>query len=178
MVTQQKTQAHSRQALIMQLYKTAFPDVAAFVRKMGGSLDEAKDVFQDALVIYYEKNKETAFLPDKGHRQYLMGIARHLWYKHHGHEKHTIPLATLPDLQSPGDEPQVSTQLLRYLELSGKRCLDLLSAFYYEQLNMKELARRFGFSGERSATAQKYKCLEKVREAVGQHKLTKDDFYD
>ncbi|HBW79380.1 MAG TPA: hypothetical protein DEF78_02660, partial [Sphingobacterium sp.] len=44
-----------RQLLFMNLYKSTFPIVAKYVSRMGGNLDEAKDVFQDALLVYYEK---------------------------------------------------------------------------------------------------------------------------
>ena len=37
-----------REELFISLYKKAFPLVARYVSKMGGSFDEAKDVFQDA----------------------------------------------------------------------------------------------------------------------------------
>ncbi|WP_246230140.1 RNA polymerase sigma factor [Mucilaginibacter humi] len=37
-----------RQQLFINLYKKAFPIVAKYVSRMGGSFDEAKDVFQDA----------------------------------------------------------------------------------------------------------------------------------
>ncbi len=46
--------AAERKLLLMQLYQQAFPLVAKFVRNRNGSFEEAKDIFQDALVIYYE----------------------------------------------------------------------------------------------------------------------------
>ena len=54
--------------------------------------------------------------------------------------------------------------VLASLERTGKKCLRLLKAFYYDHLSMDDIAARFGFNGRRSATVQKYKCLEKVRE--------------
>lgn len=178
MVIEEKIKWQINEAAIVELYKTAFPEVAAFVRKMGGSLTEAKDIFQDALVIYYEKNSETGFIPDQGHTYYLKGISRYLWYKKFREAKLNVPLTDETFMQLEVEEPKISSKLLHFLELSGKRCLELLSAFYYEQLNMKEVAQRFGFSGERSATAQKFKCLEKVREAVREQTLNKEDFYE
>jgi hypothetical protein len=43
---------------------------------------------------------------------------------------------------------------------------------------MVKVAQLFGFSGERSATVQKYKCIEKVRETVKQKALTYEDFLE
>ncbi len=54
--------------------------------------------------------------------------------------------------------------------------MDMLQAFYYDKLNMREIAERFNLSGERSATVQKHKCLEKVREKVKEKSMTYEDF--
>lgn len=178
MVIKEKEQRLTREAVIMELYKTAFPEVAAFVHKMGGSLAEAKDIFQDALVVYYEKKLEADFAPKHGHSAYLKGIAKHLWYKNFRKAKLSEPLTHETLRLTEEAEGAVSSKLLQFLELSGQRCLEVLSAFYFEQLSMKAVAQRFGFSGERSATAQKFKCLEKVRGAIRERTLSKADFYE
>jgi predicted DNA-binding protein YlxM (UPF0122 family) len=83
-------------------------------------------------------------------------------------------VSDVPEEQS---EPQAQhDRLLHFLERSGKQCMELLTAFYYDKLSMQRIAARFGFSGERSATVQKYKCLEKVRTAVHQKNMQYDDF--
>lgn len=173
-----KTNRLNREQHIEQIYQRAFPKVAAFVRKMNGTLDEAKDVFQDALLLFYEKQQAKTSAPLKSEEAYVIGIAKHLWYKQHSESKPLTPLnEALKNYLPEEQEPHVGQGLLGFIEQSGKKCLDLLSSFYYEQLNMKDIAIRFGFSGERSATAQKFKCLEKVRQAVKQRALSKEDFY-
>jgi DNA-directed RNA polymerase specialized sigma24 family protein len=174
----EKTQTVTREELFIHLYETAFPKVATFVHKMGGSFEEAKDIFQDALIIYYEKNGVLHPGEENNETHYLLGIARHLWYKKYRENKVLRSLSALPDLKLPSEEPKVSESILRFVELSGKKCLALLRSFYYEKLNMKELADKFGFSGERSAAAQKYKCLEKVRNTIQERSLNKEDFYE
>ena len=39
-----------REEFFIQLYKKAFPVVAKYISRMGGSFDEAKDIFQDAFI--------------------------------------------------------------------------------------------------------------------------------
>jgi hypothetical protein len=56
--------------------------------------------------------------------------------------------------------------------------MELLQAFYYDKLPMNTIAGLFGFGGERSATVQKYKCLEKVRDIVKDKSLTYEDFLE
>src|ERR1700712_699996 len=71
----------SREQTFTALYQKAFPAVARYVAKMGGSFEQAKDVFQDALVIYYEKQLTQNITLQSSERAYLLGIAKHLWLK-------------------------------------------------------------------------------------------------
>lgn len=177
MLTIEPTTTQTRQELFIRLYQSAFPGAASFIRKMGGNFDEARDIFQDALLIYYEKTRGQKPDPEHNENAYLVGICKHLWYRKHRDEKAGIPLDENLDLAE-DEEPEVSGRLMHFVERSGKKCLELLKAFYYDKLNMKELAETFGFSGERSATVQKHKCLEKVRNEIQQRSLSKEDFYE
>ncbi|MCZ8285427.1 MAG: sigma-70 family RNA polymerase sigma factor [Bacteroidia bacterium] len=177
MLTIEPTTTQLQQELFIRLYQSAFPAAASFIRKMGGNFDDAKDIFQDALLVYYEKTREQEFDSDHNENAYLVGICKHLWYKRHREQKAGVPLDENLNLTEE-EEPKVSNALMRLVERSGKKCLDVLKAFYYDKLNMKTLSQTFGFSGERSATVQKHKCLEKVRNEIQQRSLSKEDFYE
>ncbi|MBD1391510.1 RNA polymerase sigma factor [Mucilaginibacter glaciei] len=170
-------QSIKTEQLIMRLYQTAFPAVAKYVYKMGGSFDDAKDIFQDALVIYYEKSVAGNLnLHKADDKPYLLGIAKNLWLKKFRGDKDNLPLLDGFDLTEEREEELSSDKLMYYLQTAGKKCMELLSAYYYEKMPMKKIAGLFGFIGERSATVQKYKCLEKVRETIKENALTYEDF--
>src|SRR5688572_18846224 len=63
-----------------EVYEKAFPSVAAFVSKMKGSFSDARDVFHDALIIYYEEITERKLVIEN-REAYILGIAKHLWVK-------------------------------------------------------------------------------------------------
>src|SRR6185295_19349655 len=144
----------------------AFPLVAKYVSQTGGSFEDAKDVFQDALVIYYEKLVSAPVTLQYSEQSYLLGIARHLWAKKNKHPHQPLelddPLVAMAAEETPGIA--ASEKLLDLLHSSGKKCMQLLRAFYYDKLPLGKIAGLFGFSGIRSATVQKYKCLEKIRD--------------
>ena len=171
----------ARDALFGELYQSAFPAVAGFVSQMNGSFQDAKDVFQDALVIYFERSSDPQFRISVAPERYILGIAKHLWIRKFKEDRKNISLNTFEAaLSIPGDFfPSVqSKRVLQFVEQAGKKCLDLLRSFYYDKLNMKELAQKFDFGSEHSATVQKYKCIEKVREAVREKSLTYEDFFE
>ncbi|WP_345954691.1 sigma-70 family RNA polymerase sigma factor [Mucilaginibacter sp. PAMB04168] len=167
-----------KQDWLTNLYLTTFPAVAQHISRQGGSLDEAKDIFQDALIIYYEKAVAGKLQLTHSEKAYILGIAKHLWYQQQHKQKGKVNEDVLNYTELPEDVSAMPStkRLLRYLETAGQKCMDMLQAFYYDKLPMKDIAERFGLSGERSATVQKHKCLEKVRETVKAKSLTYEDF--
>ena len=168
-----------REQLFILLYKKAFPGVAKYISKKGGSFDEAKDIFQDALVVYYEKVIQDRIILNTNEQSYLMGIAKHLWSKRF---KENIKLTAFEGGEGgfveDKDLTPSSEKLLYYLETTGQKCLDILRAFYYDNLSVTRIAELFGYSGIRSATVQKYKCMEKVRETIKERSLKYEDFIE
>ncbi|HWZ21572.1 MAG TPA: sigma-70 family RNA polymerase sigma factor [Cytophagaceae bacterium] len=162
-------------------YERAFPHVARFVRKMGGSFQDAKDIFHDALVIFYEKTKEESFHLKTAEEAYILGIAKHLWIRKFNKDKNTISLDNHEAAISiPNDYfPDVdSKRLLTLLEETGKKCLQLLRSFYYEKLSLKEITDQLGYRSVHSATVRKYKCLEKLRDNVKEKSINYEDFME
>src|SRR5438045_667540 len=75
-----------------ELYEKAFPSVAQFVSKMHGSFADAKDIFHDALVIYYEKTEAESFKVTTSAEAYITGIAKYLWMKKFKLDKRAVSL--------------------------------------------------------------------------------------
>jgi DNA-directed RNA polymerase specialized sigma24 family protein len=166
-----------REKLFIELYKKAFPAVAKYVSRMGGSFDDAKDVFHDALVAYYEKVCINSSKADNN-IAYLVGTVKNLWLKRYRDSGHNVPLDNIEVAFEDDENIPSSRRLIRFLETAGKKCMELLAGFYYHQQPLTEIAGQFGYSGVRSATVQKYKCLEKVRETIKEKALTYDDFIE
>lgn len=168
-----------RRKLLAEWYDQSFPAAARFVRVNGGDMEEAKDLFHDAMIICYEKHLNGRFSADLSAKAYLLGIVRHLWFRRVKESYRSSSLeATSGDIPADTEPKLLSEKLLLLLERSGIRCLELLSAFYYERLSMKQIHKRFGYAGERSATVQKYKCIEKIRDQVKNTTLSYEDFFE
>lgn len=151
---------------IIALYRTCFPDAAKLIRKMGGTVDDAKDTFHDALIIYLERKAAGKLELRDSAGAYVIGTARILWLR----AQRKMDTAILPQEVAEYVEEERSlpgeSSLLQYLEAAGRKCMELLVSFYYQGSDLRRIAERFGWSGTRSAAVQKYKCLEKVRSLV------------
>ncbi len=168
----------ARETFFLRLYQKAFPITAKYISQRGGTFDEAKDIFQDALVLYYEKVLTEKDAHIQNEQIYILGIAKHLWLKKCRSKPQTTeldhPAAEAVAVEE--DEAPAAHKLLQFLATAGEKCMEMLRAFYYDKLPLSEIAQNFGYSGIRSATVQKYKCIEKVRDTVKEKSLSYEDF--
>lgn len=155
-----------------QLYRQ-LPDVMTMVRTHGGTRTEARDLFQDALVIIHEKAQEANWICTGSLAAYLYGICRNLWLaelRAKGKaEKHIAALTTNVTLSAAeaqpisSDEPFMNLAERAFAAL-GEKCRELLTRFYLNNEPLAVIAQAFGYAGEGAAKTRKYKCLEQARE--------------
>ena len=164
-----------------EMYETAFPTVASFVRQMDGSFQDAKDIFQDALIIFLERSTEARITINVSPDRYILGIAKHLWLRKFKEDRLKLSLDDFEmALYIPIDfYPNIkSSRILQFLEVAGSKCMDLLRSFYFEKNSLKDVSKKLGYNSEHSAAVQKYKCLEKIRESIKQNSVTYEDFFE
>ena len=80
---------------------------------------------------------------------------------HEALPKDLEPLATE---EAAAEEPAFA--VLDYVEQLGAKCRNVLLAFYYFQQPLTQIAETHGYRSVRSATVQKFKCLERLRNSV------------
>ncbi|MCB2378482.1 sigma-70 family RNA polymerase sigma factor [Hymenobacter sp. BT635] len=161
----------SREQTLTRIYQRTFPMVRRHVQQHGGTPPDAKDVFQDALVVFYEKATTEGFVLSASVSTYLVGICRNLWRQELS-RRQRLPLTGITDAhaQVPGEtepaEERDTLPLLDYVEQLGERCKSILLAFYYFQQPLEQIAAANQYQSVRSATVQKFKCLERLRKSV------------
>lgn len=168
-----------REQVLEDLYRQAFPAFARYASGMDATLNDAKDVFHDALILYYEKTLDPAFEVRKSPVGYVLGIARHLLLKKLRIDRRQVSFDDVPEDIEVVDEPNPSATeltLLSLIERTGKRCLELLSKFYYEKASLREIAAWLGYRTEHSASVQKHKCIRKIRDEIRTQSLQYEDF--
>jgi RNA polymerase sigma factor (sigma-70 family) len=159
-----------RESTLGQIYQRHFPLVRRYVQQHGGSAQDAKDVFQDAMVIFYEKAVADTFVLSASVGTFLVGISRNLWRRELD-RRARLPLAELTGqhAEAPGEvaaEEPIALPVLDYVARLGEKCQSLLLAFYYFQQPLEQIAGTHHYGSIRSATVQKFKCLERLRKSV------------
>jgi RNA polymerase sigma factor (sigma-70 family) len=154
---------------IKQLYRY-YPVVRKYVVNNSGSRQEAEDIFQDALIVLFNKVKAGNFELRAGLNTYLFGVCRLLWLEELRKKERTVRSEKLAaeDLGSTFtekdlEEEQKAKQAQQAVEKLGAKCKQLLELFYFKKVSMKEIAQQLGFATEQVARNQKYRCIEKAK---------------
>jgi DNA-directed RNA polymerase specialized sigma24 family protein len=159
-------------------YDSLFLPVARFISKRGGTVEDASDIYHDALVLYYEKCQQPGFVVQADEAAYIMGIVKNRWAQKSKYDALRQPLELHMDSLETHADTIDHQRLYSVVVKAGKKCLDLLSVFYGKQASLKTIAASFGFQSEHAVAVQKYKCLEKIRETVKQNSLHHEDFFE
>ena len=146
--------------------------VKKLIQSKGGTAEQAEDVFQEALIIFYKKASAPAFELTASISTYVYSVARFLWkdeLKKNGLKYDTAEVENLEfesELEEIAQKEKKFQVVEEVLNSIGEKCLEILQLFYYEGFSMKEIARQVDLKSEKVAKNQKYKCLERARKRV------------
>jgi RNA polymerase sigma factor (sigma-70 family) len=161
----------NRAQALTRLYRQGFPAVRRHIGRRGGSAQDAQDVFQDALIMLYEQAVSGTLVLTASASTYLLGISRNLWHQE-VRRRARLPHEALPTQWEPAapeeaeDFADPASAVRNQVEQLGEKCKSLLLSFYYFRQPLAQLAETHGYRSVRSATVQKFKCLERLRHAV------------
>ncbi|WP_020598832.1 RNA polymerase sigma factor [Spirosoma panaciterrae] len=159
-----------RERTLERIYAKTYPMVRHYVKENRGTDEDAKDIFQEALIAYYEKAIDGQLTLTSSVSTYLMGICKNLWRQELSKRACKTGLSHAP-VDEIGEEIMVDDEqspatLMTFVEQLGETCKSILVSFYYFGQRLEQIAEQHGYRSVRSATVQKFKCLERLRKAV------------
>jgi RNA polymerase sigma factor (sigma-70 family) len=162
------------QEVINDLYEYEFPKVVDLIIKNSGSVEIAKDVFQDGIVILIEKVYAKRLDLTCSVKTYLYSICKYLWFDQLRRNKREKQMIDFFDEEYNTNDifvhfyntPDIFENVSIAINTLGDPCKLLLECYYYQNLSWEEIADKLGYANAASARNQKYKCLERIRKTV------------
>lgn len=160
---------------VYKRYRTEFLNWA--VNKYGCSLDEAKDVYQHSILIFYEKitQDKLTFLTSTI-KTYLFAIGKNQVLekiKRNNRFSSSIQFEASGNIFQTDElnlENETRLNLVeKCLEELGDPCRALLISYYYEKKSMIEIAELLGYKNTDTTKNQKYKCLKRLKKLFIEH---------
>jgi RNA polymerase sigma factor (sigma-70 family) len=163
---------------IETIYKQHYNMVQALILNNSGYSDDARDIFQEAMIVLYEKVKSGSFELNCQLKTYLYSVCRRLWLKRLSQsQRNSAEVEGLQDTVPVDEEIEKHEQRnldFQIMEQSmnslGEPCRSLLKAYYLETKSMVEIAADFGYTNADNAKNQKYKCLMRLKKIFSQNK--------
>ncbi|HJS55487.1 MAG TPA: sigma-70 family RNA polymerase sigma factor, partial [Chitinophagaceae bacterium] len=149
------------------IYKENFNMVQSLIINNNGSAQEAKDIFQEAMIVLLEKARSGDFELNCQIKTYVYSVCRRLWlkrlqqYNRFSSEMESM-VGTVPvddDVEEYEKRDQEFSMMEKAIGNLGEPCKSLIEAFYIQKRNMQDIANQFGYTNADNAKNQKYKCL-------------------
>ena len=169
--------ARNDKKAVETIYQENYNMIQVLVINNNGSADDAKDIFQEAMIVLYEKVRSGTFELNCQIRTYVYSVSRRLWLKRLQQLNRYSPVPENADGYVPVEE-EIEEHEKRNAEFEmmdkaigslGEPCKSLLEAYYLQKRKMQEIAANFGYTNADNAKNQKYKCLMRLKKIFFTH---------
>jgi RNA polymerase sigma factor (sigma-70 family) len=140
------------------------------LRQMGLSDEDQKDIIQESIIHLYEKLQDPEFILSSQVTTYLYSVCKNKGQEHLRKSRKGKSLSQEMDYQQadyenkrgfPDDE-----QIRDALRSLGYPCKELLAAFYFHKVRLKDLCDEMGYNSENSAKQAKFKCMKRLKKGL------------
>ncbi len=155
------------------IYENHFYPIQSFINRNSGSDEDAQDVFQDAILIIFQKLGKEEIVLNCSFGTYIFSICRLLWLKQ---------LETLKNrkafIEESGETVELDDSIeetrnkndryIMYLDHFNKlsyNCQKILEMFL-ARVSLREIARILGLKSEQYVKKRKHICKEKLVDSI------------
>ena len=163
--------AQSDKKAIETIYRRNYNMIQSLVVNNSGSADDAKDIFQETMIVLYEKVRSGTFELNCLIKTYVYSVSRRLWLKRLQQMNRYAPAFdglqdTVPVDEEIEENERINNEfqvMEKAINSLGEPCKSLLEAYYLDKKNMQDIALSFGYTNADNAKNQKYKCLMRLK---------------
>ena len=171
-------------AAIRSVYEEAYPVCASLILNNNGTKEDAKDLFQEALIVLIQKLKMLGFELTANVKTYMYAVVRNLWLK-------KLRTDNKKGLELVFDEPEINVQLANDITLDynpekeekhaavekafstmGDDCKKIITAFYFQKLSLKEIADWLDYT-DNFIKVKKKRCMDALKAKVFENQALK-----
>jgi RNA polymerase sigma factor (sigma-70 family) len=165
--------------MLKRLYTAYFPMVLQLVLNNNGTYDDAKDIYQEAIIVLYNKVKAENFELSSKLKTFIYSVCRRLWLKRLSHmsryatsdiKDYQEHLPVEEEVEHHAERNLQFDKMQAAMEQLGEPCRTIIDDFYIKNKSMQEICERFGYTNADNAKTQKYKCLQRLKKLFFQQK--------
>lgn len=159
------------------LYKKYYRMMVKLVVSNNGSEEEAKDIYQDALIVFWQKAIGGNFTLTSKISTYLYSICLNLWRKEL-ERKSKLSNEEKDEAEWMEDDKKERIKIINEcINALGETCRKVLSYYYFDGMTMSDIAEKMNFANPDTAKTKKYKCKQRLDKLI-KTKYSASDFLD
>jgi RNA polymerase sigma factor (sigma-70 family) len=161
---------------LKQMYNHLLPKIRKYILNNSGTRDEANDIFQDAIIVFFYQVRDGKYDDRRNVEAYVFTVAKNLWIDKTRTKKRVVNYSHVGELEHIATEPnnqlhdmidrEKSSALKRVFEKLDPKCQKILHYYNYEKKSMKEIAVLMGYSSEDVAKTNHYRCKQYLAKLV------------
>ncbi|MBC7389612.1 MAG: sigma-70 family RNA polymerase sigma factor [Opitutaceae bacterium] len=157
------------------LYDHTLIKVRGYIKKNNGTKDEANDIFQDAVIIFFKYVKNNQFDVEKDIDAFIYTVARNLWIDKAKKERRMVYYDNTEIYEQREDSSNQLSDLISQekaiamksvFDRLDEKCRKILQYYVYEKRSMKEISLLMGYSSEDVVKTNHYRCKQYLTKIV------------
>lgn len=163
--------------MLDHLYKKYYRMMTKIVLSNNGTEDEAKDVYQEALLAFWQKAASGKLVLTSKISTYLYSICLNQWRKELDRKSRLSSEEVDREEYQTHDAKERLKIVTDCIGQLGDVCKKVLTYYYFDGLGMPDIAKKMNFANTDTAKTKKYKCKKKLDSLI-KSKYTTEDFFD
>jgi RNA polymerase sigma factor (sigma-70 family) len=172
--------------VVRYLYRTCYPDIRKLVLNNKGTHQDAQDLFQEALLLVYQKIHNLNFTLTCTFRTYLYSFCRLMWLKELENRKNKGEDFEYEDTYA--TDIREDTEIFESIKMRiykrhfgelSQECQDVLN-MYFDNVPMEDICTRMGYLNIQVAREKKYRCKKNLMTRIYNnpaYKKLQDEIY-
>ena len=159
------------------LYKKVYPLVERYILRNSGNKDDASDIFQDALLLFYKQIIHNTYDPKYKVFGYLYKICIYKWVNKAKKNSKIVFVEEIekfeeaentgfPDVLTSGADENIVRKLFQPI---GEKCIELLTYTTYSSLLLEDIMLRMEFNSVSAVKMQLKRCKEKLLKEIDEN---------
>ncbi len=175
-----------KDSILEYLYREYYPQVLRIVVKHGGQEQDARDLFQEALIIIFNRLRKGDLEIKHSFHNYFIVLCRFIWFRQNNiksaydpdllADESTVTVRPDPDVEQEGPEDKVCEEYIEnqsekifqrhYRKLAGD-CKRVLKMFFRKK-SFREISDKMKYTGEDYARRKKYLCMQQLMKMINE----------
>ncbi len=156
-------------SVLRYVYESYYPIIEAYIIHNQGSGEQARDIFQDAMIIVYKRIKSRELELTCKFGTYLFAICKNIWMQER--KKYLLRAeklrqhAFVVNDPGPADDPLLQNHLIelfnKHFEDLSKDCQKILS-MYFNNFSVEDIRAAMNYKDLHHTADRKYRCKKSL----------------